>query len=294
MIPIRFPSDSIFNRQVSAVPLHAMSDTWREFFDASAGLTTWTSGTYGMGIQDVTGVPGRLMTFVWDSDLCPFPLQDNTVFDRPGADQVWRGVDTKNNVLYEIYSIMLGQSGHNDHAYCGARWYLDSNRLRPEGWPSASESGLPLSPLTLRYDEAHEGEIRHALAFSLSWPAVANSYVWPARHVATYKLGILPNAIPLGTRLRLRSDYQVPAGTSLEASRVLVALREYGAFLSDRNGSISTPSSGQFTLAAEIDPRWGSILDEITQRTTGISQYIEFVDESKFMADPNSGRWKNR
>lgn len=294
MLSIRFPSDSVFNRQISAVPLHAMSDTWREFFPLTSGFTTWTSGTYGLGIQDVTGVPAREMTFLWASDSCPFPLQDNTVFDRPGMDQIWRGVDTRTDELFEIYSVQLGANGHNDRAVAGARWDLNSNRLRPDGWPSASESGLPLSPLTLRYDEAHQGEIRHALAFSLSWPAVANSYVWPARHVATYKRGILPNAIPLGTRLRLRSDYQVPAGTSLEASRVLVALREYGAFLSDRNGSISTPSSGQFTLAAEIDPRWGTILDEVTQRTIGIAPYIEFVDESKFMADPNSGRWRMR
>jgi hypothetical protein len=158
---------------------------------------------------------------------------------------------------------------------------------------SAIESGLPWAPGAIRYDEAHSGEIRHALLFSLSWPAVAAAHVWPARHHASPP-GILPNAIPLGTRLRLRGDYPIPADKSIEAQRILAALRDYGAFLSDRNGDLAVPTLGQFTLEAEPNGLWGNRLQEIVQRTVGISKYIEFVDESQYQAEPNSGRWKSR
>lgn len=291
MIPIRFPSDSVFNHQASALPLHAMSAQWvKAFIPPSSALTTWTSGKYGMPIQSVPPA-WRKMEFLWESDDCLYPLANNPAFDSTDTDQHWSGVDVLNNLLYEIYGIYPGQ---NDHACSGSIWYLGSNALRDDGWTSASESGLPIAPLSIRYDEAHQGGIRHALMLSLPWVAVDNSYVWPARHVAE-QVGILPNGVPLGTRLRLRGDYPMPPGMSVEASRILAALRDYGAFVGDRNGDLKNPAmTGQITLEADCDTRLNMILQEITSRTAGISQWIEFVDESAFMVDPNSGRWRMR
>ena len=290
MISTRFPSDSVFNHQASALPLHAMSAQWvARFFPPDRGFDVWTGGTYGLKVEDASMAPGRAMTFDWPqtSDQVLYPLRDNHAFDIGNPDSHWCGVS--GSMLYEVYSVHAGQ---NDHAACGAHWNLASNDLRPDGLTSAIESGLPWSTGAIRYDEMHAQDIRHALLFSLSWPAVANTWVWPARNVSV-RPGVVSDAIPMGTRMRLRGDYQVPPGMTLEAARILAALRDYGALLSDRNGSLANPAlTGLFSLEAEPDSRTVGILNEVRSRTLGIAQFVEFVDESAFQYAPDSGRWK--
>ena len=76
---------------------------------------------------------------------------------------------------------------------------LSSNGRRPEGWTSADAAGLAILPGLVRYDEAVRGPIRHAFRATVR---STNNYVWPASHRA----GSTSGALPMGARLRLKSD----------------------------------------------------------------------------------------
>ena len=46
------------------------------------------------------------------------------------------------------------RAGANWRASNGAKFDLNSNRLRPDGWTSGDAAGLPMFPALVRYDEA--------------------------------------------------------------------------------------------------------------------------------------------
>jgi hypothetical protein len=281
----RLPDDNVWNQKIDSLPVHRMSSTWvAAFFPPARGFAIATDGACGLPVLR-TGPAWQRMTFDWpaESDTCLFPFSNAQPFEACNPDSHWAAIDTVNCLLYEIYGV---HSGAPNHAAQGSRWNLASNALRPDGWTSADEAGLPISPGLLRYDEAHSDTIRHALRFALSSRCVDNSYVWPARHVAARPHA--PNAIPLGMRMRLRPDYAIPMDASPECRAVLRCMRDYGLFLADRAGD----PEGEFSLECEPSPRWGGILAEIAARTRGIAPSLQFVDESAHMDEPNSGRWK--
>lgn len=284
----RFPSDNVWNHQISTLPVHPMSSYWvLTFFPESKGFAINPDPSCGLPINR-TGPGWQRMTFDWpaESDTCLYPYSSTQPFESCNPDSHWAAVDTTTNTLYEMYGVH--GAAQKPSAGAGARWNLSSNAVRADGGTSADEAGLPISPGLLDFDEAHLGSIRHALRFALSWPYVDNSYVWPARHVAFRQHA--PHAIPLGMRMRLKASYIIPADASPEVRAILQAMKDYGLFLADRAGDVY----GEFSLEAVPDPRWRVLLAELAARTVGIRDNLEFVDESKFMADPNSGRWKAR
>jgi hypothetical protein len=104
---------------------------------------------------------------------------------------------------------------------------------RPDGWTSADAAGLAIAPGLLRYDEVRAGEITHALRFTLD--CTTNAYVKPATHQAVPG-GCNPNdGPPMGTRVRLKADYDVTS-LSPSAQAVLNGMKKYGMILAD-NGS---------------------------------------------------------
>jgi hypothetical protein len=281
----RFPSNNVWNQQIGLLPVHPNSQVWvASFFPPTQGFSVATSPGCGLPVLR-TGPAWQRMRFDLqaESDDCLYPFSNSQPFETCNPDSHWAAIDTVNCILYEMYDV---HTGAPNYAAQGSRWFLNSNDLRPKGWTSADEAGLPISPGLLNYDEAHSGTIRHALRFALSWPDVDTSYVWPARHFG-YRDHV-QNAIPLGMRMRLKANYVIPPGCSRECAATLTALRDYGAFLADRSGD----ASGNFSLECQTDPRWGGIPAEIVNVTHGIAAYLEFVDESGCMADPNSGRWK--
>jgi len=281
-----FPADNVWNQPIGALPVHPMSSTWvAAFFPTMRGFAIATDESCGLPVLR-TGPAWQRMRFDWpaESDTCLYPFSTAQPFETCNPDSHWAAIDTVNCLLYEMYNV---HAGAPNHAAQGSRWNLTSNALRANGWTSADEAGLPISPGLLRYDEAHGGVIRHALRFALSWPCVDNSYVWPARHVAIRRH--VANAIPLGMRMRLRSNVVIPKDASPECQAVLRCMRDYGLFLADRAGD----QVGEFSLECEPSPKWGGILAEIASRTKGIARSLEFVDESAHMAEPNSGRWKS-
>src|SRR4029077_3654673 len=69
--------------------------------------------------------------------------------------------------LYEGYACKY--AGGSWQCYSGAIWDLTrvSQGQRPDGYTSADAAGLAIAPRLVRYDEAHAGEIDHAIRFTL-------------------------------------------------------------------------------------------------------------------------------
>jgi hypothetical protein len=150
-------------------------------------------------------------------------------------------------VLYEGYACQYESDGW--HCASGAKWALDENSYgqRPEGWTSADAAGLAILPGVVRYDEVRQGEVNHAIRFTV--PCTTDRYVQPATHFAVPGGCDAddPNAPPMGLRVRLRSDFDTssfPDG----ARAVLEGMKRYGMILAD-NGS-------SFYFQGEAHPDW--------------------------------------
>lgn len=283
----RFPDDNVWNHPVQSLPVHPNSSQWiRSWFPPGRGFALNPKPTCGLPVN-LTGPPTRRMRFRWNPPGM-YPYAPLLPFESCSPDSHWVGWDTADNRLFEIYGLHWALS---DTAESGGEWDLASNSLRPVMGGPADESGLPIAPGLLYWQELHDGVVPHALRFALSWASVADSAVWPAWTFSRRKP--LAGAIPLGMRLRLRGDYPMPPSASPECRAFLQALETYGAILADRAGDTNVMSVGQFSLLAVPDSRWGTVLQEISQVTVGIASHLEFVDESGLILDPASGACRN-
>ena len=141
-------------------------------------------------------------------------------------------------ILYEAGNCSYG--GGKWSCYSGAIFDLKKNSYgqRPIGWTSADAAGLSITAGLVRYDEAAAGAIHHAIRFTV--PCTLDKYVNPASHEAVPSTppGCAgnANAVPMGLRVRLDSDFAIPAGASTVAKAVITAMQTYGMILAD-NGS---------------------------------------------------------
>ncbi|MFN8420248.1 MAG: hypothetical protein U0528_13560 [Anaerolineae bacterium] len=214
--------------------VHPNSDN----FIASIGADTnlhpdfGSDPTYGIPYvvvaEDQPMVPITYDAYGDESDPGPFPIPLDAPVEA-GGDMHVLVVQTGTCMLYELYAARQIDDGWT--AESGAKWDLNSNELRPEGWTSADAAGLPILPGLVRYDEVTAGMIEHALRFTVS--ESQSSYIYPARHFASDDDD--PNLPPMGLRVRLKADYDISGFTG--ASRVILeALRKYGMIVAD-NGS---------------------------------------------------------
>ena len=243
-----FGPDSEWNRDVSGDPADPHSADYLAFMNAGTMFMHPDFGApeYGMPFKVVSGSQARApMSFRYfsQSDPGPYPypadIPIQTNDDRHAA-----VVDRDNCLLYETYYTYAASQGFT--ADSGARFDLRSSALRPDGWTSATASGLPIVPGLARTEEALDlGEIRHALLFTAG--ASAHGFVHPATHSTGTSAATW--APPMGMRLRLRADYDLSKyhGTSLV---LLKALKRYGMFLLDN------ANSPFWSLAGEKDPLW--------------------------------------
>jgi hypothetical protein len=185
-------------------------------------------------------VPVTFEDYADESDPGPYPFPDRAnVLIEGNSPESCDGdchllvIQSGTCLLYEGYACEYRQGGY--HCANGAKWDLNEVGYgqRPRGWTSADAAGLAIAPGLLRYDEVRRGEVTHALRFTLR--CTADKYVAPATHRAVPG-GCAPNeGPPLGTRVRLKADYDlsgVPAG----ARAVLEGMKKYGMILAD-NGS---------------------------------------------------------
>src|SRR5207247_3594756 len=189
-----FPSDSIFNTDVSSLSVISQSSMWKNNMADNANLHPdlgTVAQQYGMPVN-VAPPPtaGLTPTFGYDSESDHpaegYPIDQGTLIEggpgaSSGSDRHALVVDKSLCKLYEIYNLQNFTNGQQPHAGSGAVWDLGSNAMRPDPWTSADAAGLPITPLLLRPDEILAGSIAHAIRFTTHCNPGHN---WPATHDA--------------------------------------------------------------------------------------------------------------
>ena len=273
---VLFPSDSIWNTRVDALPLAPDGDRWLASMDASSTNLHPDFGPprYGMPFDVVSKHHRRVRVrfqYAAQSDRVRYPVDGRSPVEG-GGDRHVLVVNRSACRLYELFA--FDWNGGRPRAGSGAVWDLGSNDLRPDGWTSADAAGLPILPGLVRYDELKAGEIDHAIRFTAE--LTRDMHVWPARHDAGSDDVDYP---PMGARFRLRADYDLTA-YSRKAKVILVAMQRYGLILAD-NGS-------NWYFQGTRDDRWTNRL--LDQLKTVPASAFEAVDSSGSIVDADSGR----
>jgi len=156
--------------------------------------------------------------------------------------------------LYELYNSRKLSNG-SWSADSTAVWDMTIDPHRPYTWTSADAAGLPIFPGLVRYDEVAAGAINHAVRFTV--PVTRQAFTAPASHWASSVTD--PNAPAMGTRLRLRADFDT-SGFSTQNQVILTALKKYGMILADNGSAIY--------ISGAPDSRWNNsdlhLLDAVT------------------------------
>ena len=286
----RFPADNIWNRDISTLPVHAKSAAWVGTMVQPGDAFHVNLGSTNGHVINHTGPGFQSMTFGSCADggeytgLYPY-TSGVTLLQGGDPDHHCIMLDTTACMLYELYD---ASTTSNSCCY-GIRWNLNSNNLQQNGKSSADEAGLPIAAGLFTYHELFEvGNIDHALRFQcmdidIDWHD--GSWLWPARHTSNPGVAYKPVMIPFGARIRLRADFQ-PSGAAASDPGFLTltaAMKRYGAFLADRGTST-------IALSGLRDSRWGSWPDNFMNWSAQWIPYLEVVDESSLMIDPNSGQ----
>jgi hypothetical protein len=230
-----FPSNNVWSRDVSRLPVSRSSRSWLSHMSTSRDLHPDFGGPYGIPITIVWSSHARVTpTFEYDdeSDHVGYPLGPDTRIEGgrdSGGDMHAIVVDRDLCRLYETWSTR--ESGGRWTAGSGAVWSLSSNRLRPDTWTSADAAGLPIMPGLLRWGEVHAGWVSHAIRFTTD--VTSRHHVWPARHDAGSTTST--SYPPMGARFRLKAGFRT-AGYGYYARVVITAMKRYGLVLAD-NGS---------------------------------------------------------
>jgi hypothetical protein len=249
-----FPADNAWNQDVSALPVHADSDTFIDSIGRDDHVhpdfgTEWEGAPIGIPFISVgAGEPERAVNFVAyaeESDPGPYPLPlDAPIEGGPDSDGDRHviAIDTSACVLYELYRGFPANGGWD--ADSGAVFDLNTNDEHPYTFTSADAAGLPIFPGLVRYDEVvTQGELRHAVRFTVS--RSRRALIAPARHHAGASDD--PSLPPMGLRLRMKASYDC-SSYSPEARVICAGLKRFGLLLAD-NGS-------DFYLSGAPDPRW--------------------------------------
>lgn len=248
-----FPADNPWNTDISGYPLHPGSSAFINSIGRDGELhpsfgTVWEGAPNGIPYRivgrDQSLVPVTYTAYGDESDSGPFPVPDDAPVeggDAADGDRHVIVVDRDNRMLYELYRAFKVTGGWE--AESGAKWNLDSNAARPKYWTSADAAGLPVFPGLVRYLEVQQGEIAHALRFTVS--RSQRGFIYPARHFASVSSN--PALPPMGLRLRLKAGIAI-SGFSTTNQRILRALKKYGMIVAD-NG-------GDWFLCGAPDERW--------------------------------------
>jgi hypothetical protein len=292
-----FPADNIWNMPINQLPVDPRSRQYVSSIGADKNLHP----DFGSGKID--GVPIGIPFIVVpmkepkvkitfrkfgdeepasdESDPGPHPIPRNAPIEGGAKSQDDRHVIVVQEgscTLFELYKSVPNADG-TWSAVSSARFDLEGNELRIDGWTSADAAGLPIFPGLVRAEEVAAGEIKHALRFTA--PRTRKEYVWPARHFASSNPDeALP---PLGQRFRLRATFDL-SRFSPASQIILRALQKYGMILAD-NGS-------SWFLSGAPHASWND--DQLRELRQIKGTDFEAVDVSSLMMDPNSGKARQR
>jgi hypothetical protein len=248
-----FPADNPWNTDISAYAVHVNSADFIRSIGADGELhpdfgTVWDGAPNGIPYVAVPGsqpsVPINYTAYGAESDPGPFPIPDDAPIQggsNANGDRHVIAIDRDNHMLYELYKAYKTASGWD--AESGAKWNLNSNAVRPKNWTSADAAGLPIFPGLVRYLEVQQGEIKHALRFTVE--KTQRGFIFPARHFASDSND--QDLPPMGLRLRLKAGVDI-SGFSGVNQIILRALKKYGMIVAD-NGS-------NWFISGAPDSRW--------------------------------------
>jgi hypothetical protein len=254
---VPFPTDNLWNKDISASPVDPNSAAILNFIGSSVGLhPDFGAGEYdgsniGIPYSVVDGtqalIPITYTAYGGESDAGPMPIPLSAPIEgypNPGnGDRHVLVLDNKNCFLYELYS-SYPQATVWD-AGSGAVWDLLADEQRPYTWTSADAAGLPIFPGLVRYDEVAAGAIHHAIRFTV--PNSSAGFAPPASHWAATSSD--PDAPPMGTRLRLKASFDV-SSFSAANQVILNAMKTYGLILADNGSAIY--------ISGAPDSRWSN------------------------------------
>jgi hypothetical protein len=250
-----FPADNPWRQDISANPVDPYSSQIVAGFSANAikpdfGSGLWEGAPIGIPYVVVCGNEMKIAINYTDygdeSDAGPFPIPLNAPIEGNGiGDSHVIAVDVENKMLYELFYAHV--NGNRWDAASGAKFNLQSNALRPEGWTSADAAGLPIFPGLVRYEEILKGEIDHPIRFTLNSSLVKKGYVYPARHLVNSSGG--QYSLPFGARIRLKSNVNI-SGYSATNQVILRAMKKYGLILADIGSNLY--------ISGAPDERWNN------------------------------------
>jgi len=249
-----FPPDNPWNTPVDKQPVDPMSSAIIAKIGPDKPLipefgASRHGGPHGFPYV-VVGIAQRRIPTYFDndvqSDTGSYPIPNDAPVEIQERKNARRMIllSREERRLYEIsyaYSESNGWKGN-----VGAIFDLMSNQLRPDGWASADDAGLPIFPGLVRFDEVHHGAIDHALRFTVSSTRAA--YVPPARHWTSRKKD--KDLPPMGMRVRLKAGFDISKFPP-EARVILKALKTYGMMVGD-NGD-------DWGLSGTADSRWNDM-----------------------------------
>jgi len=241
---VPFPSDDLWNTDISNAPVDPNSAAIISFIGPSIGLhPDFGSGLYN---GSIIGIPYLVVdsaqgpvtinftAYGDESDPGPMPIPTNAPIEgdpNPGGDQHVLVLDNNSCWLYELFDAQPSGSGWN--AGSAAVWDLNADEQRPYTWTSADAAGLPIFPGLARYDEVASGAINHALRFTLQSSRAA--FTPPASHWAANSTNA--NAAPMGMRMRLKASFDI-SSFSPANQVILTALKKYGMIMADNGSSM--------------------------------------------------------
>jgi hypothetical protein len=284
-----FPKDHIWNTRVDNLPVDANSGIYINDLTTDAApystLRHYITTAIPYNIVNSTQPRQYLASFnhngVYSDDIA-YPIPDDPLFEQGSNDHHMEIIDTDEMVLYELFAAEKTADG-SWHAGLGAVWDLKGYSFRKDNvtpmW-SADESGLPILPGLVRYDEVSTGYINHSLRMGI--PVMQNTWVWPARATAPLPSPYDPAHPPAGQRFRLKASYDI-SDYPPQAKVILQALKTYGAMATTLNG-MGKP----VTIIGSPDTRWDNA-DLNTLSRVNISDF-EAVDVSALMINENSAQ----
>jgi hypothetical protein len=242
---VPFRASNLWNTDISAAQVDPNSTNIINFIGSSVtlhpdfGAGTFQKQTLGIPYQVVAKTQAKVNVTLGDlaneSDPGPEPIPPNALIEgypNPGnGDRHVLVLEKDGCWLYELYKATV-KSGKWS-ADSTAIWDMTSNEQRPFTWTSADAAGLPVFAGLARYDEVAAGAIHHALRFTVS--TTRKAFVLPATHWASTTTD--PNAPPMGTRLRLKSSFDISAYPA-DDQVILTAMKRYGMILADNGSAI--------------------------------------------------------
>ncbi len=202
---------------------------------------TYPNGSYpipsNMPIESWPNGTGNLTLQQWQQDVNNTGGDRHGIIVAPGVGSTW-----------ETWQMRLTNTGWQ--ASNGAKFNLNSNALRQAGLNSGDAAGLSMFPALVRYDECERGMVEHALRLVVA--KTRREYIYPATHYASSIAATSTTYPAMGQRLRLKSNFVIPATWTIEEKAVLFALKKYGAMVADNGGffSVSVCPDDRFSPSA--------------------------------------------